>query len=532
MTRFPFRIACFLLAGAALLLFAAPMAPAVEERGWLTLEAGGEFYDPEQQLRDGLGLGLRGTGFLNRWLGVEGIFHTASASRDPESLGSATFSHYGGGILFTPDRNQWVIPYLYGGYGAAHASYDSGPRRTMGALHAGGGVLVRAGERLGFRLDARNVSYRQEGGPGRDTRVNTMMITGGVTATWFGRPRDSDEDGVPDKRDRSPSTPTGAIVDANGVPLDTDRDGVYDGLDKCPGTPAGAVVDAVGCPIDSDGDGVPDGIDKCVDTVKGVVVDATGCGIDSDADGIFDGLDRCADTPRGALVDSTGCPLDADGDGIPDGVDICPATPPGVAVNAGGCPIVPSYYERQLLDGWEMTVTDLQFAPDSARILPEGAARLDSVAAVLEQWPMLKFEIGVHSDNQGERDRRFQLTRFRGREIVRYLAAHYPMLDPKNYWFTGYGDSEPITRNATAAGRAMNRRIAFKLLNMDEFAHEYDRRMSFGTTPAPPAPGLEPKPPSLPQDQAPAPPQGQAPEEQKTPTPEGQQQEGTTPEQP
>ncbi|HEY7728583.1 MAG TPA: thrombospondin type 3 repeat-containing protein [Candidatus Eisenbacteria bacterium] len=500
MTVFPSRFASALLAATALLLLAAPNAPAVEERAWLTLEAGGDFYDPEQQLRDHAGFGLRATGFLNRWLGIEGMLHTSSPVRDPESLGGGTFRHYAGGILLTPDRHQWVLPYLYGGIGAAHAGYDNGPSSTKGALHAGGGILVRAGERLGFRLDARDVSYRQDGGPGRDTRVNTMLITGGLTATWFGRPRDTDEDAVPDKRDRCPGTPAGAVVDAGGCPVDSDGDRVYDGLDKCPGTPRGAVVDAGGCPIDSDADGVPDGIDRCPETVKGVIVDAAGCGVDSDGDGVFDGLDPCADTPKGARVDSTGCPQDADGDGIPDGIDTCPATPAGVAVNAGGCPIVPSFYESQLRDGWQMTLTDLQFAPDSARILPEGMARLDSIGVVLEQWPMLRFEIGVHSDNEGEHDRRFQLTRFRGRAIVQYLTSRFPSLNSKNYWFTGYGDSEPLASNAAKAGRAVNRRIEFKLLNAYEYARERDRRMSFGDTPAPPAPGLEPKPPSPPQE--------------------------------
>jgi OOP family OmpA-OmpF porin len=515
MTLLSFRLARFAIVGAALLLLAAPKASAVEERGWFTLEAGGDFYDPLQQLRDGVGFGVRGTGFVNRWFGVEGLFHTASPSRDPKSLGGGTWSHFAGGILLTPDKNQWVVPYIYGGIGAAHVSYDNGPSLTKGALDAGGGILVRAGERLGFRLDGRNVSYRQAGGPGRDARVNTFLITAGVTATWFGRPRDTDEDGVPDKRDRCPDTPRGAVVDANGCPIDSDGDGVYDGLDKCPNTPRGAVVDAVGCPIDSDGDGVPNGIDRCPETAKGVVVDSVGCGIDSDGDGVFDGLDKCPDTPKGALVDSTGCPLDSDGDGIPDGIDICPDTPHGVAVNAGGCPITPSFYERQLLDKWQMTLTDLQFAPDSSRILPEGGARLDSIGVVLVQWPMLRFEVGVHSDNTGEHDRRFQLTRFRGREVIRYLAAKFPSLNPKNYWFTGYGDSQPLASNDTAAGRAMNRRVVFKLLNMNDFTKEYDRRMSYGTTPAPPSPGLEPKPPAPPSDE--------------TPPPTPQQPEGSTP---
>lgn len=60
-------------------------------------------------------------------------------------------------------------------------------------------------------------------------------------------PKDSDNDGVPDDRDKCPNTPPGVEVDADGCPLDTDGDGVYDYLDKCPGTPRGAKVNPMGC---------------------------------------------------------------------------------------------------------------------------------------------------------------------------------------------------------------------------------------------------------------------------------------------
>lgn len=59
--------------------------------------------------------------------------------------------------------------------------------------------------------------------------------------------KDSDNDGVPDDRDKCPDTPPGVEVDADGCPLDTDGDGVYDYLDKCPGTPKGAKVNPMGC---------------------------------------------------------------------------------------------------------------------------------------------------------------------------------------------------------------------------------------------------------------------------------------------
>ena len=183
-----------------------------------------------------------------------------------------------------------------------------------------------------------------------------------------------------------------------------------------------------------------------------------------------------------------------------------------MAVNAGGCPILPSFYEQQMIDNWLMRLTDLEFAPDSTRILPQGMARLDSIGVVLRQWPMLKFEIGIHSDNAGETDHRFQLTRFRGRAVLQYLTGKFPMLNAKNYWFTGYGDSEPLAPNNTPANRAMNRRVEFKLVNMNELIKERDRRMSFGTVPAPPAPGLEPKMPAPPPQQAPPPQGGTQPE--------------------
>jgi len=67
----------------------------------------------------------------------------------------------------------------------------------------------------------------------------------------------------------------------------------------------------------------------------------------------------------------------------------------------------------------------------------------------------------------------------------------------------------------------MNRRVEFKLVNMNELVKERDGRMLFGTTPAPPAPGLEPKMPPSPEQ---APPPGQAPPQGQTP------QGGTTPE--
>ena len=511
----------------SLLALAAPRARAVEERVWVSLEAGGTFYDVEQALKDGPTFGVQGAGFLNRWVGVQGLWGTASPTLEQPATGDGSFKHFGGGLIVTPDRYRWSLPYLYGGLGSVSVD-RSGSSQSFGAYHFGGGVLVRAGERLGFRLDGRDISYKQEGGPGRDTRVNTFQVSGAVTTFWGGRPRDTDEDGVPDKKDKSPDTPKGAVVDATGTPIDTDKDGVFDGIDVSAATPLGAKVDATGTPVDGDKDGVPDGIDTCDSTATGVVVDATGCGVDSDKDGVFDGLDQCADTPTGSMVNATGCPLDADGDGVPDGIDICPATPAGVAVNAGGCPITLSHYENALVRDWLIRLSNIEFPPDSSTLTPQAMARIDSVGAALVQWPSAKVEIGVHVDDQPEPGFRIPLTSIRARNVLQHLFKTYPSLNQKNFWITGYGDTDPIAPNTSAANRAMNRRIDFRLVNMNVVVADLVKRQSYGSTPVPPAPGLEPKAPAL---EEPGSQEPKAPEPGATPptTPDQKAPESTNP---
>lgn len=513
MTRRPFVRAARWPFLTLLLLSAAVARPAhaVEERAWVSLEVSGDFYDPEQALQDHFGYGVRGAGFLNRFVGVEGMFHRSSPKLETASLSGTggSFTHYGAGLILTPDRYRWSLPYIYGGIGSAKVSReDNNQSSSFSAIHFGGGIVVRLGEKLGFRLDGRDVTYKQEGGPGRDTRVNTIIASAGVTAFFAGRARDTDVDGVPDKRDRCKDTPKGAVVDASGCPLDTDGDKVYDGLDKCAGTPKGAVVDAGGCPIDGDKDGVADGIDACDNTPQGVLVDAKGCSLDTDQDGVADGPDKCPNTPTGATVDAAGCPVDSDGDGVADGIDICPATPPGAAVNAGGCPLEPTPYERQMLQDWMIRLTDLQFVPDSSRILPAGLARIDSVAVVLRQWPMLRIEIGAHVDDTTAPGYRVPLSTQRAQAVARYLFQTSPNLDPKNYSLTGYGDTEPIVSNRNAANRARNRRIEFKVLNPNVLSQERQRRAAFGSTPGAPGPGTPPggapqTPPPPPEDQTP-----------------------------
>jgi len=86
-------------------------------------------------------------------------------------------------------------------------------------------------------------------GPGElDLPKATLEVFLGINY-YFGKLKDSDKDGVPDREDFCSDTPFGAMVDERGCPLDADGDGIYDGLDECPHTPPGTRVDVNGCPL-------------------------------------------------------------------------------------------------------------------------------------------------------------------------------------------------------------------------------------------------------------------------------------------
>jgi len=331
----------------------------------------------------------------------------------------------------------------------------------------------------------------------KDACPNTPL---GAHVDAKGCPIDSDGDGVPDGIDQCPNTPAGATVDAKGCPMDSDGDGVPDGIDQCPNTPAGATVDAKGCPMDSDGDGVPDGIDQCPNTPAGATVDAKGCPIDSDGDGVPDGLDKCPNTPKGAIVDASGCPLDSDLDGVPDGIDQCPNTPPGTKVDAVGCPVAAEAVKAAPQPAAAPPAAPpkcppappgapvdangclILFAPESVRAAVPGApprptlvlrgvnfqsgrsaltrdsyAVLDAVAASLVANPDIRIEIAGYTDSTGTKFGNVRLSQARAAAVRAYLARKGVL--PARMVAKGYGPTGYVAPNATAEGRAQNRRV-------------------------------------------------------------------------
>lgn len=96
-------------------------------------------------------------------------------------------------------------------------------------------------------------------------------------------------------------------------------------------------------PSDSDGDGIGDRVDLCPDTPSGESISSNGCSesqIDDDEDGIMNDIDLCPNTPIGESTNADGCSgsqLDVDGDGIMNNIDVCPNSVILSLVDENGC---------------------------------------------------------------------------------------------------------------------------------------------------------------------------------------------------
>ena len=431
---------------------------------------------PTAPMKDALHVGGRIGLRVSSAFSIEAAGGYTSTTEDITNGADVTFLHIGGD--FRVHLANWKIGGPFLGAGGSYTSRSSDIATddlNYGAFDALGGWESWLGNRVGLRLEARNILNIPAGDLGA-AKDNEILFLGGLTFALGGKTPDADGDGVNDKKDQCPGTPAGVVVDAAGCPVDDDKDGVPNGPDQCAGTPAGAKVDGKGCPMDSDGDGVFDGLDKCEGTPSGATVDASGCPTDSDGDKVWDGIDQCPNTPMGALVDAKGCTVDSDGDGVVDGLDKCPNTAPNLKVDKDGCPLEVTEKETELLDTGMIRLSNVNFETGKSDILPDSKPVLDTVGQVLSRWPELRIEIGGHTDSRGSDALNQKLSDARANSVLQYLLATFPGLKADQFVAKGYGESKPLAPNTNQLNMAKNRRVEFVVLNKDVLKREVEKR--------------------------------------------------------
>ncbi len=105
----------------------------------------------------------------------------------------------------------------------------------------------------------------------------------------------------------------------------------------------------------------------------------------------------------------------------------------------------------------------VSFGFNSYELLPQSYPTLFHAVQVLLMNPDWKVEIQGYSDNIGSDEANQVMSQKRADVVRNYLVARG--VNPDNLTAFGYGSVNPISDNASPTGRAMNRRIEFKILN-------------------------------------------------------------------
>jgi outer membrane protein OmpA-like peptidoglycan-associated protein len=106
--------------------------------------------------------------------------------------------------------------------------------------------------------------------------------------------------------------------------------------------------------------------------------------------------------------------------------------------------------------------SNVTFATDSADLKPQFFETLNSVAIVLNEFNRTLVDVTGHTDSTGSADHNQRLSERRAGTVAEYLVAQGN--NPQRFQVLGMGQNEPIASNATAEGRAQNRRVEIRIV--------------------------------------------------------------------
>jgi OmpA-OmpF porin, OOP family len=131
--------------------------------------------------------------------------------------------------------------------------------------------------------------------------------------------------------------------------------------------------------------------------------------------------------------------------------------------------IVKHIPKEVLVDRYIMSISNdrlvligVNFAFDSSALLPESYPVLDKAVKLLRDRPEVNVEIEGYTDYIGTGIYNQELSVERAQNVQMYLISKG--IASNRLTTVGYGKNNPVEDNATEEGRAMNRRIVFKII--------------------------------------------------------------------
>lgn len=109
------------------------------------------------------------------------------------------------------------------------------------------------------------------------------------------------------------------------------------------------------------------------------------------------------------------------------------------------------------------------FATGSATILPESFGLMSEIVDTILRHPELRLvEVQGHTDDRGSDKFNLELSQNRADSVRNWLVDHG--IQSERLRAKGYGETQPLAPNITAANRARNRRVQFQVVEREEGA--------------------------------------------------------------
>ncbi len=174
---------------------------------------------------------------------------------------------------------------------------------------------------------------------------------------------------------------------------------------------------------------------------------------------------------QSAATDASGnCALS----GLPAGLVVATAVAPGYDANSAAADVVAgqsghaeillhhheegtSALEKAIAQTGSAAVYGIHFDSDSAKLRPDSTPALEAVLGLIHNHPTSNWMIAGHTDNQGNSAHNQTLSQSRAVAVIAWLKARGA--DPSRLAPQGFGATRPVADNATANGRALNRRV-------------------------------------------------------------------------
>ena len=134
---------------------------------------------------------------------------------------------------------------------------------------------------------------------------------------------------------------------------------------------------------------------------------------------------------------------------------------------------IPGAEVKRVGEGINVTFNEdagVYFDTNKSIVKGTSAATLDKLAGIFKEYPKSMVLVEGHTDSAGSDEYNMKLSQQRAESVTNYLIAQG--IDRGRFTTKWYGESQPVGDNATAEGRAKNRRVELVIVASEELKQE------------------------------------------------------------